>query len=67
MVGSLFLGVRMERIMIFIDKTEETRFTGYIYIFVSRKGKNKSITRQRAWQVIKKNFWISFPDEGCIY
>lgn len=33
-------------------KTGETSLNGYI--FVSRKGENKPITRQRAWQVINE-------------
>jgi len=36
----------------YIDKTGETSLNGYI--FVSRKGENKPITRQRAWQVINE-------------
>jgi site-specific recombinase XerD len=37
---------------LYIEKTGETGLNGYI--FTSRKGENKPITRQRAWQVINE-------------
>jgi site-specific recombinase XerD len=37
---------------LYIDKTGETGLNGFI--FVSRKGTNNPITRQRAWQVINE-------------
>jgi len=37
---------------LYIEKVGETGFNGYI--FTSRKGENKPITRQRAWQVINE-------------
>lgn len=37
---------------LYIEKNGETGLNGYI--FTSRKGENKPITRQRAWQVINE-------------